>query len=156
MKVNKDVKVEASDAPVLVSKACEMFISDLTLRDWKHKETNKSKLLQTKNITATISETEAFNFLDDTVPSLPIQQGDTRSTMNHTHVGSSAELVQRQYVTQQHHVGPSGTTFDEQHQIRQSEKAFYACGQSLQSQEDLTALYVLVSASAAEPEKTSP
>ncbi|KAK1393164.1 Nuclear transcription factor Y subunit C-2 [Heracleum sosnowskyi] len=119
MKANKDVKRVSSDAPVLVAKACEMFISDLTLRAWKHTEENKRKLLQTKNIAAAISETEDFNFLANTVPSLPIQQGDTTTTMNHTQVDSSAELLQRQCVTQQHHVGPSGTTFDRQHQIRQ-------------------------------------
>lgn len=167
MKANKDVKRVSSDAPVLLAKACEMFISDLTLRAWKNTEANERKLLQTTNIAAAISETEAYNFLANT---LPIQQGDTR-TMNHTQVDSSAELVQRQYVTQQDHVKPSETTFDTKHQIVPSEETFYACGQkpSLpswaqplhppQSQEELTNLYILASAAetaAAKPEETSP
>lgn len=174
MKANKDVERVSFDAPVLLAKACEMFISDLTLRAWKHTEANKREVLQTTNIAAAISETKAYNFLADTVPSLPIQQGNTR-TVNHTQVDSSAELVQRQYVTPQDHVGPSEATLDTQHQIRPSEEIFCACGQQPsppsqvmtwaqplrppESQEELTNLYVLASAAeiaAAKPEEISP
>ncbi|XP_066942627.1 nuclear transcription factor Y subunit gamma-like isoform X5 [Macrobrachium rosenbergii] len=46
MKLDEDVKMISAEAPVLFSKAAEIFISELTLRAWIHTEDNKRRTLQ--------------------------------------------------------------------------------------------------------------
>ncbi|MCI28402.1 nuclear transcription factor Y subunit C-9, partial [Trifolium medium] len=43
MKADEDVKMISAEAPVLFAKACELFISELTLRSWNHTEENKRR-----------------------------------------------------------------------------------------------------------------
>jgi nuclear transcription factor Y gamma len=46
MKLDEDVKMISSEAPVLFAKAAEIFILELTLRAWVHTEDNKRRTLQ--------------------------------------------------------------------------------------------------------------
>lgn len=39
-----------SEAPVIVAKACEIFIRELTLRAWEHTEESKRRTLQVSSI----------------------------------------------------------------------------------------------------------
>ena len=50
------------------TKACEMFILELTLRSWIHSEENKRRTLQRNDIAAAITKTDIFDFLVDIVP----------------------------------------------------------------------------------------
>mmetsp|Transcript_19841 Transcript_19841/g.34142 ORF Transcript_19841/g.34142 Transcript_19841/m.34142 type:complete len:187 (-) Transcript_19841:890-1450(-) len=68
MKSDEDVRMISAEAPVLFSKACEMFILELTLRSWIHTEENKRRTLQRNDIAAAISKTDIFDFLIDIVP----------------------------------------------------------------------------------------
>lgn len=68
MKADEDVRMIAAEAPVLFSKACEMFILELTLRAWIHTEENKRRTLQKNDIAAAITRTDIFDFLVDIVP----------------------------------------------------------------------------------------
>ncbi|MCO5596426.1 hypothetical protein L7F22_050489 [Adiantum nelumboides] len=68
MKADEDVRMIAAEAPVLFAKACEMFISELTLRSWIHTEENKRRTLQKNDIAAAITRTDIFDFLVDIVP----------------------------------------------------------------------------------------
>ncbi|CAG8669151.1 20124_t:CDS:2, partial [Racocetra fulgida] len=45
MKSDQDVK-----APILFSKACEIFISEITMRAWTHAEENKRRTLQRSDV----------------------------------------------------------------------------------------------------------
>ncbi|KAI3918879.1 hypothetical protein MKW98_017327 [Papaver atlanticum] len=65
MKANEDVKRIASEVPVILAMACEMFISDLTLCSWNHTEERKRKTLQKNDIDAAITESDIFDFLAD-------------------------------------------------------------------------------------------
>ncbi|XP_047341134.1 nuclear transcription factor Y subunit C-1-like [Impatiens glandulifera] len=68
MKADEDVRMISADAPILFSKACEMFILELTYRSWLHAEENKRRTLQKNDISAAISRSDIFDFLVDIVP----------------------------------------------------------------------------------------
>lgn len=54
MKLDEEVKMISAEAPVLFSKAAEIFITELTLRAWIHTEDNKRRTLQVKIMVAAI------------------------------------------------------------------------------------------------------
>lgn len=56
------------EAPVLFSKACELFILELTLRSWLHTEENKRRTLHRNDIAGAISRGDVLDFLLDIVP----------------------------------------------------------------------------------------
>ncbi|KAJ8531102.1 hypothetical protein K7X08_025833 [Anisodus acutangulus] len=68
MKADEDVRMISAEAPVVFSRACEMFILELTLRAWNHTEENKRRTLQKNDIAAAITRTDIFDFLVDIVP----------------------------------------------------------------------------------------
>ena len=68
MKSDDNVHMISSDAPILLARACEMFIQDLTLRSWNSTEETKRKTLQKADISAALSTTDLFDFLVDIVP----------------------------------------------------------------------------------------
>ncbi|KAG7603702.1 Nuclear transcription factor Y subunit C-8 [Arabidopsis thaliana] len=65
MKYDPDVTMIASEAPILLSKACEMFIMDLTMRSWLHAQESKRVTLQKSNVDAAVAQTVIFDFLLD-------------------------------------------------------------------------------------------
>ncbi|KAL6989668.1 hypothetical protein U1Q18_015419 [Sarracenia purpurea var. burkii] len=68
MKADEDVRMISAEAPIVFSRACEMFILELTLRSWNHAEENKRRTLQKNDIAAAITRTSIFDFLVDIVP----------------------------------------------------------------------------------------
>ncbi|KAI3922725.1 hypothetical protein MKW98_006856 [Papaver atlanticum] len=68
MKADEDVRMISAEAPILFSKACELFILELTIRSWLHAEENKRRTLQKNDISAAITRTDIFDFLVDIVP----------------------------------------------------------------------------------------
>lgn len=38
----------SAEAPMVIAKACELFIRELTLRAWEHTDENKRRTLQVK------------------------------------------------------------------------------------------------------------
>ncbi|XP_045796582.1 nuclear transcription factor Y subunit C-3-like [Trifolium pratense] len=68
MKADEDVRMISAEAPILFAKACELFISELTLRSWNHTEENKRRTLQKNDIAAAITRTDVYDFLVDIVP----------------------------------------------------------------------------------------
>ncbi len=58
----------SSEAPILFSKACELFVLDLTMRAWAHTETGNRRTLQRSDVAEAIADSEAFDFLLDLVP----------------------------------------------------------------------------------------
>uniref|UniRef100_A0A7I4AGS3 Transcription factor CBF/NF-Y/archaeal histone domain-containing protein n=1 Tax=Physcomitrium patens TaxID=3218 RepID=A0A7I4AGS3_PHYPA len=76
MKSDEDVKMIATEAPVLFSKACEMFILELTLRSWIHTEENKRRTLQRNDIAGAITRGDIFDFLVDIVPRDELKEED--------------------------------------------------------------------------------
>mmetsp|Transcript_33020 Transcript_33020/g.48209 ORF Transcript_33020/g.48209 Transcript_33020/m.48209 type:complete len:332 (-) Transcript_33020:262-1257(-) len=64
----------AGEAPVLLGKACEFLIKELTARAWRHTERNRRRTLQRQDVHAAVGESEVYDFLIDIVPRVP-QQG---------------------------------------------------------------------------------
>ena len=58
----------SAEAPVLFSKACELFIKDITYRALYYTNYNKRKTLQRSDIAATVNDDEMFDFLIDIIP----------------------------------------------------------------------------------------
>jgi nuclear transcription factor Y gamma len=65
MKTDEDVRMIADEAPVILAKACEMFILDLTMRS---RNQGNTRTLQKNDIGAAVAGTDYFDFLLDTVP----------------------------------------------------------------------------------------
>ncbi|KAF8390079.1 hypothetical protein HHK36_024600 [Tetracentron sinense] len=69
MKLDEDVKkMISADTPVLFSKACELFILELTLRSWLRTEENRRRTLQKCDIANAVRRGEVLDFLIDIVP----------------------------------------------------------------------------------------
>lgn len=69
----------SGEAPILMSKACELLIKDLTHRAWSHTERNRRRTLQRQDLHAAVGESEVYDFLIDIVPrvSAPTQKVHT-------------------------------------------------------------------------------
>lgn len=58
----------SAEAPVLFTKACELFILELTIRSWMHTEENRRKTLQKSDISNALQQSDMYDFLIDIVP----------------------------------------------------------------------------------------
>ena len=58
----------AGEAPVVVSRACELLIREITCRAWQHTERNRRRTLQRQDIHAAVGESDVYDFLIDIVP----------------------------------------------------------------------------------------
>jgi histone H3/H4 len=58
----------SGEAPLLMSKACELLIRELSSRAWQHTERNRRRTLQRQDLHAAVGESEVYDFLIDIVP----------------------------------------------------------------------------------------
>jgi len=65
----------AGEAPVLLGKACELLIKEVTARAWRHTERNRRRTLQRQDVHAAVGESEVYDFLIDIVPRMTTNQG---------------------------------------------------------------------------------
>jgi len=63
----------AGEAPILLGKACEMLVKELSIRAWKHTERNRRRTLQKQDVHAAVGESEVYDFLIDIVPRVQMQ-----------------------------------------------------------------------------------
>lgn len=102
MKLDGDVKMISAEAPMLFSKAAEIFIHELTLRAWVHTEDNKRRTLQRNDIAMAITKYDQFDFLIDIVPRDELKQtkaqndNTVRTSMNSDQVHYYFQLAQQQ------------------------------------------------------------
>eukprot|EP01133_Synstelium_polycarpum_P006270 gene6270-7275_t len=68
MKSDEEVNKISAEVPMLFSKACELFILEITHRSWVHTEMNKRRTLQRIDIANALSRSDTFDFLIDIVP----------------------------------------------------------------------------------------
>ncbi|KAG9094610.1 hypothetical protein FRC06_010644 [Ceratobasidium sp. 370] len=81
MKSDPDVKMISADAPILFSKACEIFISEVTARAYLVAEQHKRRTLAKADVARALSKSDQFDFLIDIVPR---EEGTKRSTRGGT------------------------------------------------------------------------
>ncbi|KAJ3416403.1 Nuclear transcription factor Y subunit C-2 [Chytridiales sp. JEL 0842] len=68
MKSDDDVKMISAEAPIVFSKACEIFILELTMRAWINTEENKRRTLQKSDVAGAVGKADMYDFLIDIVP----------------------------------------------------------------------------------------
>ena len=70
----------AGEAPVLLGKACELMVRELTVRAWRQTERNRRRTLQRQDMHTAVGESEVFDFLIDLVPRVaPVPQASGTS-----------------------------------------------------------------------------
>lgn len=94
MKLDEDVKMISAEAPVLFSKAAEIFIAELSLRAWLHTEDNKRRTLQRNDIAMAITKYDQFDFLIDIVPRDELKPPPKRQDASSAQAGLSNEQAQ--------------------------------------------------------------
>lgn len=116
MKLDDDVKMISAEAPMLFSKAAEIFIHELTLRAWVHTEDNKRRTLQRNDIAMAITKYDQFDFLIDIVPRDELKQSKAqtestvRTSMNSDQVHYYFQLAQQQASANQNVQSGNATT----------------------------------------------
>lgn len=111
MKQDEEVKMISAEAPVLFSKACELFIHELTMRAWNNTEESKRRTLQRNDIASAITKTDMFDFLIDIVPRDDVK-GATRNRANmdaqmmyHMQLQQQQAMMMQQYMQQMQSAG---------------------------------------------------
>lgn len=84
----------SAEAPLIMSKACELFIKEVTARAWQHTERNRRRTLQKQDVHAAVGESEDFDFLIDIVPRV-VQTANNRQ--------AQAAMAQQALTEQQQH-----------------------------------------------------
>lgn len=107
MKLDEDVKMISAEAPLLFSKAAEIFIHELTLRAWIHTENNKRRTLQRNDIAMAITKFDQFDFLIDIVPREPEITKKTKETIHKPNCDQVQYYLQ---LAQQHQQALQGTS----------------------------------------------
>lgn len=129
----------ASEALVLLGKACEIMIREMTVRGWRHTELSKRRTLQRPDVYAAVGESEMFDFLIDLVPRMtsvpPLPPTDTPAAFASSAIEEAPEVaappdnimtisdaenryaqlqqlqgqMQERYMTMQQHMQPDGS-----------------------------------------------
>ncbi|QRW00567.1 Histone-like transcription factor (CBF/NF-Y) and archaeal histone [Ceratobasidium sp. AG-Ba] len=79
--MKSDPDMISADAPILFSKACEIFISEVTARAYLVAEQHKRRTLAKADVARALSKSDQFDFLIDIVPR---EEGTKRSTRGGT------------------------------------------------------------------------
>ncbi|KAF9300295.1 hypothetical protein BGZ74_008039 [Mortierella antarctica] len=93
MKSDPEVKMISAEAPILFSKACEIFICEITRRAWLHAEENKRRTLQRSDVANAVSKSDQFDFLIDIIPREESQAAAAASAANNASASASASGV---------------------------------------------------------------
>ncbi|OVA14078.1 Transcription factor CBF/NF-Y/archaeal histone [Macleaya cordata] len=79
-KSGDDVKMISGEAPILFSKACELFIEEITVRSWMKTLQGKRRTLHKEDVARAVIETDIFDFLVDVVSDSKISCDKIRAT----------------------------------------------------------------------------
>ncbi|KAM7531287.1 hypothetical protein LguiB_034697 [Lonicera macranthoides] len=66
-KSSEDVKMISGEAPIVFSKACELFIEELTRRSWTMAIEGKRRTLHKEDVASAVVATDIFDFLVNVV-----------------------------------------------------------------------------------------
>ena len=79
-KSSDDVKMISGEAPIVFSKACELFIEELTRRSWMMTMQGKRRTLHKDDVASAVVATDLFDFLVNLVD----ESTTTTTTTNET------------------------------------------------------------------------
>ncbi|KAJ9706552.1 hypothetical protein PVL29_001832 [Vitis rotundifolia] len=77
----EDVKMISGEAPIIFSKACELFIEELTQRSWKVTLQGKRRTLHKEDVASAVIATDVFDFLVNVVSESGANSEDTPVVM---------------------------------------------------------------------------
>ncbi|KAJ0963799.1 hypothetical protein J5N97_028921 [Dioscorea zingiberensis] len=84
-KSGEDVKMISGEAPIVFSKACELFIQELTMRSWMITLQGKRRTLHKEDIATAVRATDIFDFLVEMVSEAqshcPVPESTSQSIM---------------------------------------------------------------------------
>ncbi|KAF9276418.1 hypothetical protein BGZ68_010023 [Mortierella alpina] len=130
MKSDPEVKMISAEAPILFSKACEIFICEITRRAWLHAEENKRRTLQRSDVANAVSKSDQFDFLIDIVPReeppKPSKRSSTREDPSPAEDGADVYDDQDQHHHHPHQQHPHQQPSD--HQQQQQYAPYYPQG----------------------------
>ncbi|KAK7340923.1 hypothetical protein VNO77_21641 [Canavalia gladiata] len=95
MKSDAEVQMLSAETPMLMAKACEIFIRELTFRAWMRAEESNKRILQPCDIANTIMQTHAFHFLTHLLPTdiLPFCAFDAKKEENAANIAVGSQTV---------------------------------------------------------------
>lgn len=62
-KSGEDVKMISGEAPIVLSKACELFVEEITKRAWNVTMQGKRRTLHKEDVASAVIATDVFDFL---------------------------------------------------------------------------------------------
>lgn len=83
----------SGEAPVLMSKACELLIKDLSFRAWRHTERNRRRTLQRQDLHAAVGESEVYDFLIDIVPRVTASKNSVSNPVDAAAAAAAAAMT---------------------------------------------------------------
>lgn len=100
----------SAEAPILFSKACEIFICEITRRAWLHAEENKRRTLQRSDVANAVSRSDQFDFLIDIVPREEPSKPSHKKSSTREDAAPEAEAYddQQQQTYAQYYQQPAG------------------------------------------------
>ncbi|KAE8212557.1 hypothetical protein CF327_g3821 [Tilletia walkeri] len=72
IKSNDEVSMVSSEAPVLLARACEILIADLTSRAFLIADSHRRRTIQRSDVRDAIAQTDVFDFAIDVLPRDPV------------------------------------------------------------------------------------
>ncbi|KAI3421522.1 C2 NT-type domain-containing protein [Psidium guajava] len=81
-KSGNDVKMISGEAPIVLSKACELFIEELTRRSWAMTMQGKRRTLHKDDVASAVAATDIFDFLVNLVSEPPNADEDAPGGTN--------------------------------------------------------------------------
>ncbi|KAK9277042.1 hypothetical protein L1049_006581 [Liquidambar formosana] len=81
-KSGDDVKMISGEAPIVFSKACELFIEELTQRSWMVTMQGKRRTLHKEDVASAVIGTDIFDFLVNLVSDSNHSQDTTPTGTN--------------------------------------------------------------------------
>jgi len=97
MKIEDEVKNQmiSGEGPILVAKASEFLIEELTLRAWLHAESHRRKTLQKNDIGNATLQNDMFDFLIDIVPREESSSGHAKRTTGQSSAAAASAAAQQ-------------------------------------------------------------
>mmetsp|Transcript_19386 Transcript_19386/g.40082 ORF Transcript_19386/g.40082 Transcript_19386/m.40082 type:complete len:238 (-) Transcript_19386:2434-3147(-) len=133
----------AADAPILLSRACELLIRELTCRAWQHTERNRRRTLQRQDLHAAVGESEVYDFLIDIVPRVATGPRGQASGITDPYAQAAATAAVAHEQPQPHYQQPPqqppAPTFEDQQSMFMKAAAAVAQQQQQQQSDEATA-----------------
>lgn len=77
-KSSDEVKMISGEAPIVFSKACELFIEELTIRSWNMTMQGKRRTLHKEDVASAVIATDVFDFLVNMVSDTTKEDGNDK------------------------------------------------------------------------------